>query len=378
MQPSNTHLEAQKTPSLSPEVIASLAHDIKNTLCVAQGHIEIEDIKSTQAPLTQVREALNKANELLENLLTYINTGHHSGPKDTDLQTLIQSTLALTLNNTDIRYHCHLPSQLPIIYLNPLELYRIIQNLLINAKQAMNDKGDIFITGYTTPSNATHFTLKIQDTGPGFSEEIAQKIFNKGFTTKPYGHGLGLSSAKNFLKTHQGDITAIASPGEGGTFILTLPIKQAISLPKNPKTPPTPKNTLNMRKNRGRILILDDDELLTCVAKEMLQLLGYETQTTKKSEDAIQMYQKAKETGAPFSSVILDLTLPGELDGEKVLNRLKSYDPEVKAFLSTGHTHHPIVKKFDEHGFTGCILKPYHLEDLDKALSNNEHPNVSS
>jgi signal transduction histidine kinase len=164
------NLFSKNTPPrpLSEAFIASLAHDIKNTLCIAQGAITLAQLQPhTSTNLETANQAITKANELIEALLTYATTGTPPKKTQTQLGELLNHTLALIFNNTpEITHTLSLPNPLPTIELNRLDLFRILQNIFVNAQQAMGSKGHIFIHGKYLAQNGqppTHLELKIQD-----------------------------------------------------------------------------------------------------------------------------------------------------------------------------------------------------------------------
>ncbi len=360
-------------------LVAGVAHDFKNLLSAVLGNLNlaehsIEDLEKLPSLLASATKAAEKAQALAESLLMYATHGVVIDAPSADVAALIKDTAQFTLAGTGAALELTIPASLGQITLGSVAFTQVLQNLLVNALQAMNGQGLITLEAASThnPNNLSpdpYLQLTITDTGPGIEASQLPHLFESGFTTKKTGHGLGLAQVKALIEDQGGHIEASSQPGKGATFTLYLPLA-----PLKPNTQITQK-ALEIRKNRGRILVLDDDILLRELAGEMLNALGYEAETVGKGEDALSRYQEARETGAPFSSVILDLSVPGALDGKAVLDRLKAYDPKVNAILSTGHTHNPLVKAFQKNGFSGCVLKPYKLDDLSQALNPHTSTN---
>jgi CheY-like chemotaxis protein len=116
--------------------------------------------------------------------------------------------------------------------------------------------------------------------------------------------------------------------------------------------------------NQGRILVVDDDESILFMANELLQEFGYDAELARNSNEAVKLYQKAREAGHPFDLLIIDLSLPGGQGGKETLQRIKAIDPDAKAIVSSGYAEDPVVVNCREHGFVGAVSKPYLPEEL--------------
>lgn len=119
---------------------------------------------------------------------------------------------------------------------------------------------------------------------------------------------------------------------------------------------------------KGRILLMDDDPLISTVAAKMIMSLGHQVVTVPGGEELLKTYTEAKEQGAAFDLLILDLTIPQGMGGAETLAKVRAFDPGVKALVSSGHTHDPVVEGFQKYGFIGVINKPYRLEELKQAI----------
>ncbi|MEW6207970.1 MAG: response regulator [Acidobacteriota bacterium] len=118
----------------------------------------------------------------------------------------------------------------------------------------------------------------------------------------------------------------------------------------------------------GKILLMDDEERIRTVTGQILRMLGYETELARNGQEAVEMYRQAMEAGAPFTAVILDLTIPGGMGGKETIQKLLEIDPAVKALVSSGYSSDPAMSRFREHGFSGIVAKPYRVAELKKAL----------
>jgi CheY-like chemotaxis protein len=120
---------------------------------------------------------------------------------------------------------------------------------------------------------------------------------------------------------------------------------------------------------RGKILVMDDEEIVRVVVSRLLQQCGFEAELAKDGAEMLKLFREAKESDRPFAAVILDLIIQGGMGGQEAIKHLLAYDPGVKAIVSSGYSHDPIMSNFREHGFTGFLPKPYKLEQLRRVLA---------
>ena len=125
----------------------------------------------------------------------------------------------------------------------------------------------------------------------------------------------------------------------------------------------------------GRVLLMDDEEMVLSMARRMLTRLGYDAELAREGSEAIKLYQEACESGAPYDAVILDLTIRGGMGGREVVARLREIDPEVKAIVSSGYSNDPVMADFEAYGFAGVIPKPYEIRSLSEVLKQAIEPN---
>ena len=122
--------------------------------------------------------------------------------------------------------------------------------------------------------------------------------------------------------------------------------------------------------SKGKILLMDDEQIILDVTLEVLQFLGYSVQFARDGAEAISLFTRERSAGVPFDIVILDLSVPEGMGGKETLARLKELDPSVKAIVSSGYTNDPCVQDFAEHGFAGKLAKPYKINDMKVLLEH--------
>ncbi len=157
-------------------------------------------------------------------------------------------------------------------------------------------------------------------------------------------------------------IAVASAVGKGTTFSVYLPAVEAEA--KSVEAPAVPP-----AGRKGRILVMDDEELIRDIAGEMIRAAGHEAEFAEQGRTAIEKYQAARESGSPFDIVILDLTIRGGLGGKETIKRLRELDPGVKAIVSSGFSEDSVVADHRTYGFAACLMKPYEFEELRDTLN---------
>lgn len=204
--------------------------------------------------------------------------------------------------------------------------------------------------------------ISIEDQGSGILPEHMPKIFDPYFTTKKKGSGLGLASAFSIVKLHEGYIDVVSKVGRGSVFTVYLPASDAAL------TPPRVKETAEIYRSTGTILIMDDEEAIRVALKKMLEHLGYSVLSARNGEEAIDLYRDALGNGGTVDAVILDLTIPGGMGGRDTVARLIELDSGIRAIASSGYSQDNAIARYREYGFRAFIPKPFRLEELSKTL----------
>jgi CheY-like chemotaxis protein len=206
--------------------------------------------------------------------------------------------------------------------------------------------------------------ISIEDTGCGITEDHLKRIFDPYFTTKQKGSGLGLASSYSIIRNHDGMIDVESSVGKGTKFQIYLPAATGGEIPAEVSTQKG-KSTA-----KGKILVMDDEEIVLKISCEMLKALGQEAVLAKDGDEAIAIYKERMSNGKKFDMVILDLTIRGGMGGSETNKRLLEIDPHVKTIISSGYSDDTTIAKYRELGFQGYLKKPYRLADLKEMLSS--------
>jgi len=366
-------LKAEKLESVGI-LAGGIAHDFNNILTGIMGNIGLAKMYAkpegrVHQRLAEAERASLRAKDLTRQLLTFAKGGAPV-KQAASIAGLIIDSAGFSVRGTNVRCAFSVPDDLWPVELDEGQMSQVISNLVINAVQAMPEGGTIQVRAKNVTVDeeqmpalkaGRYVQVTVEDQGIGISEEHLPKIFDPYFTTKQKGSGLGLAICYTIVKNHNGTITVDSELGEGATFNIYLPA--------------THKEIPNRRvvetmipAGKGRILVMDDEQVVREVAAEMLSHLGYEVETAGDGAEAIVKYEEAKETGRPYDAVIMDLTVPGGLGGKEAIRQLHEIDPEAKAIVSSGYANDAIMANFRRYGFDGVVSKPYSVQELSRKL----------
>jgi PAS domain S-box-containing protein len=354
-----------------------IAHDFNNILAVIMGNLTLAQLDPATAGTPAVRwlqeaeRAALRARDLTQQLLTFAKGGD---PVRTAvrLPEVVREAAEFALHGSPVRAEFDLGEDLWAAEVDRSQISQVVQNLVINALQAMRDGGIVRLAvhnaeleeGQQPPLPAGRYLeLAITDTGSGISADHLARIFEPYFTTKQQGSGLGLATVYSITRKHQGHVAVESELGRGTTFRLWLPAAR--------HAPPAPAEGRSaLEPLAGRVLFMDDEDPIRAMAEVLLGRLGLKVKTVPDGAALLREFTTARAAGLPYDVVIMDLTVPGAMGGREAMSELLKLDPAVRAIVSSGYSGDPVLANYRAHGFCGIVPKPYRLADLAAAVRN--------
>jgi PAS domain S-box-containing protein len=377
--------KAEKLNSISL-LAGGIAHDFNNMLTAILGNIsmvriELEEGDKHSSKLIAAEKAALQAKSLTQQLLTFSKGGAPT-LEVTTVSEMVEESAQFLLRGSNVRCSVKKDEGLWSVDVDKGQISQVVNNLIINADQAMPEGGNISIRirnlhvrNAEVPAlpKGEYVCIEVHDQGIGISPENLKKIFDPYFTTKEKGNGLGLASSYSIIKSHNGTITVDSAVEHGSVFRVYLPKSQQQPSKQASSPKPLPQKQAEketIHHGKGRILVMDDMEAMMMVAGEILTVLGYDVAHSADGQEAIDAYKKAKESGQPFDAVVFDLTVPGGMGGEEAANILIEYDPGLIAIASSGYTTSNVMSNYKNSSFKAVVPKPYRIKEMSDALHN--------
>jgi len=367
--------KARKLESIGV-LAGGIAHDFNNFLTAILGNISLARMLSTSGErihdiLEKAESASHRARGLTQQLLTFAKGGAPIR-KVVSIGQIITESVGFVLRGSNVRYECDIAADLLPVEVDAGQMSQVINNLVINADQAMPDGGLLMIRAFNEAilspgsKSSAKYRIKItfEDQGVGIPPAHLSRVFDPYFSTKQQGSGLGLATVYSIIRKHNGEITATSQLGTGTTFTITLPAANGEGLYEDEE-----KDAGESHKGCGRILIMDDEEIICDVLSNMLDVLGYDTETCRDGAEAFELYRHALANGRAFDAVIMDITIPGGIGGKDAIVMLRKIDPSVRAIVSSGYANDPIMARFRDYGFEAALTKPYNIQEIGRLLS---------
>ena len=358
-----------------------IAHDFNNLLGGLYGYIELAKLNSEINQYDSVKKNLDKSMEVFERtksltqqLLTFSKGG---SPKREvrDLVPILKKGVEFALSGSKISPVYEIAENLPFVYCDENQIGQCVDNIIINAVQAMPGGGNILISAeeintdkYKVKADndcSSFIKLQFSDTGVGIPEEYLKKIFDPFFSTKQTGHGLGLATVYSIIKHHDGWINIESEPGKGTDIEIFLPgcCKGNITV--------TNEADNSVLQGSGKILVMDDEESIQEILKEMLENFDFSVETISGGEEAVEMIADSIDKDEPYTACILDLTVPGGLGGKDVVEKFPGLKDKTALIAASGYSDDPVISNPIEYGFSDSLIKPFMLEELIKVLNKN-------
>ena len=375
---------ARKLESLGV-LAGGIAHDFNNILTGVITNLFMAKLGmpadgESYKMLIDAEKACFRASRLTKQLLTF-SKGGAPVKEVCSVKELIEETVGFCLSGSNAGYRLELPDDLMAANIDKGQIDQVINNLLINALQAMPLGGTIVVSAENVEISRNgeaidqrllslapgpYVKVSISDEGMGIAPTDLEKIFDPYFTTKSKGNGLGLTTSYSIIKNHTGIIAVDSELGRGSVFSFYLPAEDLSLEDARDQEKPQPRGN-------GKILVMDDDDAVRSVVSRLLKGYGYKVECAASGNETIRVYKEAYGDGEAFDAVIVDLTIPGGIGGKETIRLLKEFDPTVKAIVSSGYSNDPIMANFREHGFMGVIVKPFNIEDFVRMVESVIH-----
>ncbi len=348
---------------------AGIAHDFNNLLAGVLGYVSlaraiIDPDSPAQDRLERAEGAVDRARGLTLQLLTFSRGGEPVRTL-TDLRPVITDAAELALRGASSQLEFDVDPHLWSADVDAGQIGQVVQNLVINAAQAMPDGGRVQVRARNAAalgnaSGGRFVEISVHDHGAGIPRDQLSRIFDPFYTTKARGSGLGLPVCFSIVSRHGGRIDVESEVGVGSTFRVWLPAAGG--------GVPAVAHTETRPSLQAHVLFMDDDEDLRDVLAAMLRRIGCDSVGAADGAEAVRLYREARDAGRPFTLVMLDLTVPGRVGGVEALRQLRAIDPDVRAIVCSGYGEDPVLAQPRSYGFRAALRKPYNLARLAAAL----------
>jgi PAS domain S-box-containing protein len=366
--------QTQKLESIGI-LAGGIAHDFNNLLAGILGNAslgleDLSDIEEVRQRLLNVVAASEKAAELTRQMLAYSGKGQFVLDR-IDLSERVRDTLPLIQSaiRPAVELRLDLEDRLPAVEADPAQMQQIVMNIIINAAESIPDgqTGRVTVTtrriqadersireagsGSGELKPGPYVVFEVADTGSGMEPATLAKIFDPFFTTKFTGRGLGLAAVLGIVRGHKGFINVTSVPGRGSRFRVWLP---AASAPARVADPKPVRKTAPVALG-GKVLVVDDEEVVRRMARQILEHHGCEVVLAEDGAQGVALFCKY---AGEIACVILDLTMP-VMSGEEALQRIRGVRPDIPVILSSGYNQAEAMRRFGGKGVSGFLQKPY-------------------
>jgi PAS domain S-box-containing protein len=372
-------LRKQQIESISL-LAGGLAHDFNNILMNLMGYINLiqmeESLSETgRENLARMESSIERAAAITGRIMTFAKGGHPL-KKIQRVEPLITEAVNFVLHGSSCAAETFFAPDVPPLAIDPVQIYQSFSNLFINACQAMPEGGAITIRTsvkeITKSGNESseglqlesgnYLTVDIYDTGRGIDYEDQKKIFMPYFTTRENGTGLGLTTAYSIIQRHGGTLTFSSEPGRGTLFTVYLPIGDHKAEEAEIEA------ELDDVRYSMEAIVMDDEESILFILKKMLQRMGFTVTAVTDGDMLVDEYIRAYNEGRRYGLVITDLTIPGRTGGIEAMRRLREFDKDVCAVVSSGYSNEHAALSTSEHGFRAILQKPYTFSVLRRTI----------
>jgi PAS domain S-box-containing protein len=370
--------KVQKLESLGM-LAGGIAHDFNNLMGGIFGYIDLASGQSKDGKVTQYLSkalaTIDRARGLTRQLLTFAKGGVPV-KRIGNLFPFVQETAQFALSGSNVSCHYDIANDLWACNFDKNQIGQVIDNIVINAQQAMFAGGAIELTAcniavaekeHPILGKGNYVRISIKDSGVGIPKEMLGRIFDPFFTTKAKGHGLGLATCYSIINHHGGCIDVESEPGKGAAFHVYLPASM--------ETADFSKKVSEIKHvGSGTVLVMDDEEVIRDAIHDMLVSIGYTVVCKENGKDAIDFFTMELQAKRTLSAMIFDLTVPGGMGGKDAALEIRKLNAEIPIFVSSGYANDPVMKNPAEYGFTASICKPFTKVELAQMLNKHLRP----
>ncbi len=377
-------LESQLQQAGKMAAIAKLAggvaHEFNNALMGVMGNIELlkmelpEDERRAKY-FEAMKDSGHRMSRLTDQLLAYAQGGKYQA-RDLKLDDFIIETLPILQHDLspEVRVETHFPKDISYIRADHAQMQMILSAIVTNSNEAIEGKGFIRIAAENKDIDeaftkqhpglkpGSYVCLTIEDDGEGMDEETKDGIFEPFFTTKFQGRGMGMAAVYGIIKSHDGAIIVDSEPGKGTVVRIYLPAISVESREQEAKAAKQPETEIAM--GEGTILVIEDEEPLVDLFRQILEILGYRALLARTGKEAVEL---AKTFDGQIDLALLDIKLP-DMDGGRVYPLIMEARPDMKVLVCSGYSIHGPAQDIIDAGAEGFIQKPFSIAPFAEKL----------
>lgn len=368
-------IKHQKYEALS-YLASGIAHDFNNALMLIGGNLSLlktESFSSVGKELIEIMENAIKNAKKSTNYLIRYGKLEEPAIKVQNLNSLIATAVNFVSKGSSCKITLDLSKNMPNVEIDEGLISQVLNNILINAQQAMDSGGEILVKSYFIPENELEsiplfknlqnpkdfIVVSVKDQGIGIKESDKERIFDPYYSTKKFGSGIGLATSLSIIQKHKGHILFESEYQKGTTFYILLPITYDKEISKSINK----IQEIEIHSSK-RVLIMEDNENIQKLLEKMMIKLNISCVIVESGQNCINEYRNSMHLDKPFNLLILDNIIVGGMGGKDTLLELKKLDPSIKAIISSGN----LVNDYAKYGFLDQIQKPFSLDDLSSLL----------
>ncbi len=368
----NQLIQSEKLSGIG-EFVAGVAHELNNPLTSVMGFAELlqqmDMPEQSRRYLDVIFKSAKRCQKIVASLLSFARR-HAPERKVVCVNEIVESAVEILhyqMRTSNIEVITQLDPNLPSTEVDSHQMQQVFLNIISNARQAMEANQAKGWLRITTESSDHHVRVIFQDNGPGIPPENLTKIFNPFFTTKEVGKGtgLGLSLCYGIVSEHGGTIAPFSKEGEGATFVIELPVSQALATAAEKKATAALPSQSKSEGVGKRVLVIDDEDTILQMIREILERNGYRVDVARDGEAALRRLGQYH-----YDLALCDWKMPG-LNGQQIFERLQSVNPDMsrRVIFITGDTVNEKTQEFLREQHKVCLSKPFTLVEFRSAIN---------